>query len=156
MFSTTSPPLFPINFILVHNILYGHISWFSMVIYGINISTIINKSVKNVFYHISLKSILKKNFSFETFFHSDPTHHTIFFHVSCGCPKATFGHYWGESLANLVLITAFDTYSTWKSSGASKQGGCKGQAPTGVWTRTPLVLNVIPLPTRPLAWKLQK
>ena len=98
----------------------------------------------------------EKNFSFETFFHSDPTHHTIFFHVSCGCPKATFGHYWGESLANLVLITAFDTYSTWKSSGASKQGGCKGQAPTGVWTRTPLVLNVTPLPTRPLAWKLQK
>ena len=48
IFSSSLPSWFYINFVLVCDVLYGLISRHSMVIYGANVSAIINKSVKDV------------------------------------------------------------------------------------------------------------
>lgn len=74
LFLTSLPSLFHVNFVLAHDILYGRISWYSMVIYGTNIgANHKQKQLKFFFYRVPLKSILKYIFYWKYFFHSDST-----------------------------------------------------------------------------------
>ena len=60
--------------------------------------------------------------------------------------RATLGHCQGDNLTNPILISAFDTCSTWRSPGASQRSWVTKPSCTssGVWTRTLPIMNVTP------------
>lgn len=123
MFSTSLPSLVLINFVSDHDILYGLISWHSIVILGVNISTILNEYAKDVFVDwVPLKSIL-------FFFHSESTCHRIaemaltclplpttakgrfkkleFVERPLGTPLPPYKLNWNRSLQKSILLSSY-------------------------------------------------
>ena len=72
----------------------------------------------------------------------------IFFFFNCylAVPRPTLGHSQGDSLTNSMLITAFCTYSTQRSLGASQWGWVPkpGWAPSRFWIGNLLILIAVP------------
>ena len=70
---------------------------------------------------------------------------SLFFNCYLTAPQPTFGHSWGESLTDPMLIIAFSTIVTRRLPGASQRGWVAKASQTfnGVWTRNFLILNTI-------------